>query len=88
MINSVGLLLGVTSIVFGIIWIIKRDKLKNGYCKNWPDKAFYVFGLAGILSGIILILNLNLIKFLLAIDTLIFFGQSHYYNQKALKAKK
>ena len=87
MINLFGISLGIFSIIAGIIWIIKKDKLKTGYCKNWPDRAFYVWGLTGIISGILLILNSNLLRFLLIIDATIFFGQRYYYNRKS-KSKK
>ncbi len=85
-------LYGLYSIIFKNL-IKKRAKagwLDYYLHRNWPDKAFYIIGMACITAGVLFLVvsdTIILICIILILLT-VFFGMSYYYNNKAKKQEK
>ena len=81
-IHPLGIFLGIFAIICSAVWILRKDKLRKGFCKNWPDKAFYIWGITCLIFGFIVLININILNYAFLLLSIVFFGQSYYYNRK------
>ncbi len=71
--------------------IARRDKWKinlSKFLKNWPDKAFNIFGVIAIIAGILIILNSEFLLYAVPIVFAVLLYQRYYYNKKAKEQGK
>lgn len=79
---NIQILLGVGAIISGIFWILRKDKLKYGFCSNWSNLAFYVWGGTCIFAGIVIIVKFSLLYIIVWFFAIEFFILRFIHKKK------